>query len=109
MKQIDQYAVCWVDLNPTRGAEINKIRPCVVISPVEMNDYLRTIIIAPITSQAHENYPTRVQMATGSVTGWIVLDQIRSVDKTRLCNMEGKLSQSAIESVKNVIREMLVD
>ena len=55
------------------------------------------------------NYPTRVQMATGSVTGWIVLDQIRSVDKTRLCNMEEKLSQSAIESVKNVIREMLVD
>lgn len=105
----NQYDVFWVDLNPTRGAEINKTRPCVVISPHEMNTHLRTVIIAPITSRGRDGYPTRVKMAVGDVTGWIVLDQIRAVDKTRLCDRVGQLNAEEIAAVKNVIKEMLVD
>ncbi|MEL7658834.1 MAG: type II toxin-antitoxin system PemK/MazF family toxin [Bacillota bacterium] len=107
--KIDQYSVFWVDLNPTKGAEISKIRPCVVISPPEMNTYLRTIILAPVTSRGRENYPTRVKMAINDIAGWIVLDQIRAVDKTRLCEKIGHLSDENIAAVKNIIKEMLVD
>lgn len=104
----DQYTVCWVDLEPTKGTEINKIRPCVVISPNEMNHFLGTVIIAPITSQSHA-YPMRVKMSSEKVTGGIVLDQIRAVDKRRLCNEAGKLEPAEIDHVKIVIRQMLVD
>lgn len=106
---IRQYSVYWVDLNPTRGAEINKIRPCVVISPPEMNEYLKTIIIAPVTSKGREGYPTRLKMTVGNITGWIVLDQIRALDKTRLCDNIGNLGNDEIEALKNIIKEMLVD
>lgn len=106
---IDQYSVYWVDLNPTQGAEINKNRPCVVVSPFEMNHHLRTIIIAPITSRGREGYPTRVKIAVKDTTGWIVLDQIRAIDKSRLYEKIGKLSTKEIAAVKNIIKEMLVD
>ncbi|HHY16417.1 MAG TPA: type II toxin-antitoxin system PemK/MazF family toxin [Firmicutes bacterium] len=108
-ERIDQYSVYWVDLNPTQGAEINKIRPCVVISPVEMNDHLRTIIIALVTSTGREGYPTRVRITGSEIKGWIVLDQIRAIDKTRLRQRIGKLSSEEISVVKNIIKEMLVD
>jgi mRNA interferase MazF len=108
-QSIEQYSVYWVDLNPTKGAEINKIRPCVVISPLEMNENLRTIIIAPVTSRGREGYPTRTKVAVNDIDGWIVLDQIRSIDKTRLCDMIGNLSAEEIMAVKNIIKEMLVD
>jgi mRNA interferase MazF len=107
--KIDQYAVYWVDLNPTRGAEINKTRPCVVISPPEMNHYLGTIIIAPVTSRSRDCYPTRVKMTVNDVSGWIVLDQIRAIDKKRLCDIIGNLNEDNIVDVKNIIKEMLVD
>lgn len=106
---IEQYAVYWVDLNPTRGAEINKVRPCVVISPVEMNENLKTIIIAPVTSRGREGYPTRTQINIENINGWIVLDQIRAIDKNRLCDPVGKLGDNEIVSIKDIIREMLVD
>ena len=109
MKSLDQYSVYWVDLNPTRGAEINKTRPCVVISPPEMNDHLRTIIIAPLTSRGREGYPTRIKVAIEDVNGWIVLDQIRTIDKTRLCERIGILSTEEILGIKSIIKEMLVD
>jgi mRNA interferase MazF len=106
---IEQYAVYWVDLNPTRGAEINKIRPCVVISPIEMNDHLKMIIIAPVTSRGRDGYPTRTQISIANINSWIVLDQIRAIDKNRLCDQVGKLCEGEIAEVKNIIREMLVD
>jgi mRNA interferase MazF len=106
---IDQYTVYWVDLKPTRGAEINKIRPCVIISPLEMNDHLKTIIIAPITSRGRDGYPTRVEINIDTIKGWIVLDQIRAIDKNRLCDQVGKLCDDEISSVKKIIKEMLVD
>jgi mRNA interferase MazF len=106
---IDQYSVYWVDLNPSKGAEINKNRPCVVISPVEMNKHLRTIIVAPITSRGREGYPTRTRIAVKNIVGWVVLDQIRAIDKSRLYKKIGCLKNAEIAAVKNIIKEMLVD
>ncbi len=106
---IDQYSVYWVDLNPTRSAEINKTRPYVVISPPEMNAHLKTILVAPVTSRAREGFPTRLPMTAGDVTGWIVLDQIRAIDKTRLHEKIGALGADEVSTLKSIIKEMLVD
>lgn len=105
----DQYTVCWVDLNPTKGAEMNKTRPCVVLTPTDMNAAVKTIMIAPITNTARGGYPTRTKINVGKVSGWVCLDQIRTVDKTRLCDEEGTLNDVEIKDVKNIIKEMLVD
>ena len=107
--QSDQYSVYWVDLNPTRRAEMNKTRPCVVISPPEMNNFLRTVIIAPVTSRSREGYPTRIKLSVKVISGWIVLDQIRAIDKTRLCKKIGELGAQEIAAVKSIVKEMLVD
>ena len=98
-----QYEIYWVDLNPARGSEINKIRPCVVITPDDMNKYLNTIIVAPITS-TKKIYPFRVNCGIG----YIALDQLRTVDKTRLKDFIQKLSTTNIFEVKRIINEMLV-
>ena len=108
-QSIEQYSVYWVDLNPTKGAEMNKNRPCVVISPSEMNDRLRTAIVAPVTSRGGEGYPTRVRVAVQDIVGFIVLDQIRAIDRSRLCERIGVLDAEEIMEVKSVIKEMLVD
>ncbi|MDD2235023.1 MAG: type II toxin-antitoxin system PemK/MazF family toxin [Desulfitobacteriaceae bacterium] len=108
-RSIEQYCLFWVDLNPTKGAEINKTRPCVVISPSEMNEYLRTVMIAPVTSRGREGYPTRIRITVGDVNGWIVLDQLRTIDKARLYENIGKLNSEDILKVKSTIKEMLVD
>ena len=104
MKQYDIYLV---NLDPTFGHEIKKIRPCVIISPSEMNDFLSTIIIAPMTTKSH-NYPTRIKIHFQSKNGWIVLDQIRTIDKARLVKVMGKLEIDKIKELKNTINEMLV-
>lgn len=106
---IEQYAVYWVDLNPTKGAEINKMRPCVVISPQEMNEYLQTIIIAPVTNRGRDGYPTRLKLTDNNISGWIVLDQIRAVDKNRLNNKITSLNENDIAAAKAILQEMLVD
>ena len=97
-----------MNLDPTIGHEIKKSRPCAVISPDEINHSIKTVIIAPMTTKSHE-YPTRVEVEFLDKKGFIVLDQIRSVDKTRLIKMLGKLEKGTIKTVKNVLREMLVD
>ena len=106
---IEQYEAYWVDLNPTKGAEINKMRPCVVISPQEMNEYLQTIIIAPVTNRGRDGYPTRVKLTDNNISGWIVLDQIRAVDKNRLNNKITSLNENDIAAAKAILQEMLVD
>ncbi|MHB8127305.1 MAG: type II toxin-antitoxin system PemK/MazF family toxin [Desulfitobacteriaceae bacterium] len=106
---IEQYSLYWVDLNPTKGAEINKIRPCVLISPSEMNEYLLTVMIAPLTSIGREGYPTRIKVTVDDVNGWIVLDKIRTIDKARLGEKIGNLKTEDILKVKSIIKEMLVD
>ena len=103
-----QYQIVWVSLDPTIGSEIKKTRPCVIISPNEMNRYLQTIMIAPITS-ASRNYPTRVSIKHPKTKGWIVLDQIRTIDRIRIVKILNRLNDKEILQVKNIIREMLVD
>jgi mRNA interferase MazF len=97
-----------MNLDPTVGHEIKKTRPCLVISPNEMNHNIDTIIIAPMTTKSHA-YPTRVPLKFGGKNGWIVLDQIRTVDKIRLINQLGKITKKETIEVKRVLKEMLVD
>jgi mRNA interferase MazF len=106
--ELNQYWVVLVNLDPTVGSEIKKTRPCVIISPDEMNHFLRTIVIAPMTSQSRD-YPSRVKITQNNKEGWILLDQIRTIDKQRIIKVFDKLSEKEIEKVKLIIREIFVD
>ena len=106
--EIKQYEIALVNLDPTIGSEMKKTRPCVVISPNEMNKYLQTIVVAPFTSSS-KPYPTRVEINHVKTKGWIVLDQIRTIDKIRIVKKLDKLTASEIESVKAVIMETYVE
>jgi mRNA interferase MazF len=86
-----------VNLDPTIGGEIQKIRPCVVISPPEMHDYLRTAIVAPMTTGSRPA-PFRISVRHGGKEGLILLDQIRTIDKTRLVKRSGAIAPSALSS-----------
>lgn len=100
-----QYDIILVNLDPTIGSEIQKTRPCVIISPDEMNNAIRTLLIAPMTS-TQRNYPSRIQIDSGSS---IVLDQIRCIDKSRVMKIMGKISEPEIAQLKGILKEMLVD
>ena len=106
--EIRQYQIILVNLDPTRGSEIKKTRPCVVISPNEMNIHLNTVIVAPMTT-SKKSYPTRVKIKHGHQTGQIVVDQIRTIDKLRLIKKLGSLTASEIRSLKSIIKETFVD
>ncbi|MFO7850470.1 MAG: type II toxin-antitoxin system PemK/MazF family toxin [Spirochaetia bacterium] len=103
-----QYEVFLVSLDPTLGHEIQKNRPCTVISPNEMNEKISTVIIAPMTTRSRD-YPSRIKVEFQNTEGRVVLDQIRTVDKRRLIKKLGSLKKAEIESIKNVLQEMLVD
>ena len=103
-----QYEVFLINLDPTIGHEIQKTRPCLVVSPDEMNENINTVIIAQMTTRSHE-YPTRINVKFQGKNGWIVLDKIRTVDKRRLVKRLGKIDKIIIQKVKDVIKEMLVD
>jgi mRNA interferase MazF len=105
---IQQYEVFLIDLDPAKGHEIQKTRPCLVISPNEMNHNIGTVIIAPMTTKSH-SYPSRVSIDFQGKNGWVVLDQIRTVDKTRLVKKLGRIKKDEIIQVKTIIQEMLVD
>jgi mRNA interferase MazF len=104
----NQYQVVVVNLDPTIGGEIKKTRPCLIISPDEMNKHLRTITIAPMTGTS-KAYPTRVEVSAGGKKGWVVIDQIRTIDKQRIIKTIGKLSRNEISKIKAVIKETFVD
>jgi len=106
--EINQYQIILVNLDPTIGSEIKKTRPCVVISPNEMNKHLKTIVIAPMTTSS-KNYPTRIEIKHDNKIGWIVLDQIRSVDKQRILKDLGRLSKPEIKELKSVMKETYID
>ena len=106
--ELKQYEVVLVNLDPTQGSEMKKTRPCVVISPNEMNRYLRTIIIAPLTTQSRD-YPTRVEVLVQGKNAWMVLDQIRTIDRDRVIKKLGLISKEEVQICKKVIRQMLVD
>jgi mRNA interferase MazF len=94
-----------VTLSPTRGGEIRKTRPCVVVSPNELNAYLRTFIVAPLTIGSH-SYPFRVACRFGGKAGHVVLDQVRTVDRERLIKRLGALSPGVLSHTLAVLREM---
>jgi mRNA interferase MazF len=87
---IRRFDVYLIDLDPTVGSEIKKVRPCVVVSPDEMNRHVRTVIVAPMTTKG-QPYPTRVPLRFGGKHGQVVLDQIRAVDRARLVKRVGKI------------------
>ena len=105
---LSQYSIILVSLDRSEGAEIRKTRPCVVISPDEMNLHLRTIVVAPMTTTSR-NYPTRVRVRHDRKAGWIVVDQILTIDRQRIIKILGELSNTEIRKLKGVIRETYVD
>lgn len=104
---IRQYEVYLISLDPTIGHEIKKARPCVIISPDEMNKNISTVIIAPMTTQSRF-YPTRIPLKFAGKEAWIVLDQLSTVDRKRLIEKLGEIDQKTINQVKSIIKEMLV-
>ena len=100
-----QFEIYWVDLNLTKGSEINKTRPAVIISPDAMNKNLKTVLIAPVTSTV-KNYPSRVPTSFHGGGGQIVLDQIRAVDKTRLKGKIDTVNQTTAANIKAVLKTM---
>lgn len=106
--ELKQYAIVLVNLDPTIGSEIKKTRPCVIVSPNEMNKYLNTIVVAPMTTN-QKKYPTRISVLHNKKKGMIVIDQIRTVDKKRIIKVFDKLTKAEIKKCKNIIKETFVD
>lgn len=104
---VKRYSIYWVDLNSTKGSEIKKIRPAVIVSPNELNEHLETVIIVPVTSK-NRSYPWRVSCDIEGKKGSLVTDQIRSIDKIKLGAYIGELSQEEIEKLKNIFEELLI-
>jgi mRNA interferase MazF len=103
--EVNRFDVYLVNLDPTVGSEIRKKRPCTVISPNEMNEHIRTVIVAPMTTKG-QPYPTRVECRFRGKSGQIVLDQIRTVDKARLVDRLGALDARTAERVLSILGEM---
>jgi len=104
---IQQYDIWLVNLDPTIGSEIRKTRPCTIISPAEMNGTLRTVQVAPLTSNRRQ-YPWRIYTVFQGKKGAVALDQIRSIDKRRLVKHLGMLKSDSIQNLKQILHEMLV-
>lgn len=108
MVKIYQYEVFWISLDPSLGSEMAKTRPCVVISPDEMNEYLKTLIIIPITSTI-KSYPWRVDCIISNKQGSIATDQIKVIDRARIGSKIGKLSKDEVTFLKEALHKMLID
>ncbi|RME42818.1 MAG: type II toxin-antitoxin system PemK/MazF family toxin [Caldilineae bacterium] len=102
---VERFDVYLVNLDPTVGSEIKKTRPCLIISPDEMNRWLRTVLIAPMTTKGR-SYPTRVPCVFQGKEGQVVLDQIRTVDKSRLVRRLGRLDEPTWRAVLATLSEM---
>jgi mRNA interferase MazF len=102
---VERFEVFLVRLDPAQGVEIQKTRPCLVISPDEMNRHIGTVLIAPMTTRLR-NYPSRVTCEFHGKNGQIVLDQIRAVDKTRLVRKLGRIDEPTQSAVLDVLAKM---
>lgn len=102
---IRRFDVCLVSLDPTQGHEIKKTRPCLVVSPDEMNRHIRTVIVAPMTT-AGSDYPSRVPVTFQNKSGRIVLDQIRTVDKKRLVKVLGRIDEETASRVLDTLARL---
>ena len=105
VRTVKRFEVWLVTLDPTKGSEIQKTRPCLIVSPDEMNGWLRTIIAAPMTTAAR-SYPTRVAIRFDMKDGQIALDQLRCIDKTRLVKQLGKAPEDTCQAVSETLVEM---
>jgi len=105
---VKRFEVYLINLDPTLGSEIQKTRPCLVVSPDEMNRYISTVIIAPMTTKGRD-YPSRVNCRFQGKDGQIVLDQLRTVDKTRLVKCLGKISAETQKKALIVLAEMFAE
>ena len=104
--EVNRFDVFLVNLDPSVGSEIKKTRPCLIVSPDEMNRYIRTAIVAPMTTRGRP-YPTRIACRFKGKSGQVVLDQIRAIDKARLVKRVGRIDRRAAEAVLRVLGEML--
>ncbi len=102
---VERFDVCLVNLDPTIGSEIKKTRPCLIVSPDEMNRWIRTVIIAPMTTKGRP-YPTRVACTFQGKDGQVILDQICTVDKARLVHKLGRVEKSTQRDVLAALAEM---
>jgi mRNA interferase MazF len=107
-KRVKRGEIWLVNLNPTVGSEIRKTRPCVVISPPEMHDYLRTAIVAPMTTGSHPA-PFRIPVRHARKDGLILLDQIRAVDKARLVKRTGAVAAATLKDTLVVLGEIFAE
>jgi mRNA interferase MazF len=105
---LKQYTVVLVNLDPTIGSEIQKTRPCIIVSPSELNDNLNTIVIVPLTTSMN-NYPTRVQIKFEGKEGRIAVDQIRTIDSKRVLKTLGEIKPNEIKNLKEIIKQTYVD
>lgn len=105
MDMVSGFQVFVVKLDPTQGSEIKKNRPCVIVSPDEVNSYLNTVIVAPMTTTIR-NYPTRVSVTFARRKGQIALDQIRAIDKSRFVRKLGTLDQKTAQEISDVLIKM---
>ncbi len=108
MSPLRRGDVYLIALDPTRGRETRKTRPCAVVSPDELNDYLQTVLVAPMTRGGHR-YPFRVPCRFRRRDGYIVLDQLRTVDTGRLVRRLGKLSAATLHRVLATLQEMFAE
>jgi mRNA interferase MazF len=105
MAVVSRFEVYLVNLEPTFGAEIQKTRPCVIVSPDEMNDHLQTVIIAPMTTKTR-NFPSRIACQFENKAAFVVLDQLRTLDKIRLGKYLSKLEPQTQQDILDVLQEM---
>ena len=104
---VNRSEVYLINLDPTIGSEIKKTRPCLIISPNEMNHNIRTIIVAPMTTHGKQ-YPTRIPCVFKKKKCLVVLDQIRTVDKSRLMRKMGNLNKSTMSNILETLQEMFI-
>jgi mRNA interferase MazF len=102
---VSRGEVWLVNLDPTIGSEIRKSRPCVVISPPELNDHLKTVIVAPMTSQGFQA-PFRISLTFQGTTGLVLLDQLRTIDKSRLMKKLGRLQPKTLTTTLQKLKEL---
>lgn len=103
-----RFDVYLVTLDPTVGREIRKTRPCLIVSPDEMNRYIATVIVTPMTTKGRD-YPTRVSCVFGEKAGQIVLDQLRTVDKKWLVRKVGRIDEETRQAVLSTLAEMFAE
>lgn len=105
MVDINRFDILLVSFDPSQGHEIKKTRPCMIVSPNEMNKYIKTLIVAPMTSKIR-NYPTRIPVVFESKEGTIALDQIRTIDKSRIIRNLGTLDTKIANTVLETLGKM---